>query len=166
MDMESRSKKLVADIHGLSQVETEEIFKIVHESKCDYTRNNNGIFVNLAWLPENAIVQLENYVRFCNQSKKELKKYESLCDVLNHKMYAVEEGHRQREKTRGRKLPDMSTCDGYELDGDGIDDNDAESKVSRMPSSLRYHLLKKRYSKQQSLPTTNINHLSKEDYVV
>lgn len=152
----------MADIHCLSQVETEEIFKIVHESKCDYTRNNNGIFVNLAWLPEDAIVQLENYVRFCNQSKKELRKYESLCDVLNHKMYATAEGQQQREKTRGRKQIDKTQCS---TDNDTEAYVDSESKVSRIPSSLRYHLLKKRYSKQQALPTTNINYLSKEEYV-
>ena len=156
MDIESRSKKLVADIHGLSQVETEEIFKIVHESNCDYTRNNNGIFVNLAWLSEDAIVQLENYVRFCNKSKKELRKYESLCDVLNHKMYSVDETQ-QEEKTKGKKMQTVVDDIDSDHDTDG-------QKISRIPSSLRYHLLKKRYSKQQALPTTNINHLSKEEY--
>lgn len=157
--MEERCKKLVADIQGLSQVETEEIFKIIHKSNCDYTKNNNGIFVNLAWLPEDSITKLEEYVKFCNQSKQELTKYESLCDVLNHKMYEYNE-----DDTEHIAASQVKLVKEKEKEKEAITDEDKHSpKVS---SSLRYYLLKKRYSKQQTPSTNMINHLSKEKVIL
>lgn len=152
-----RCKKLVADILSLSHVEKEEIFKIVHESKCEYTRNNNGIFANLVWFPEETLTKLENYVRFCNQSKKELTKYESLCDVLNHKMHESNamsaDDHKKAPTTK--ILDDIANRDVRNTDGG-----------SRVSSSLRYYLLKKRYSKQLVHPNTYVNQLTKEEYAI
>jgi hypothetical protein len=152
-----RCKKLVADILSLSDVEKEEIFKIVHESKCEYTRNNNGIFANLVWFPEETLAKLENYVRFCNQSKKELTKYESLCDVLNHKMHEsnATSVDQYKKAPTTRVLDDSGTRDIRNTDG-----------ASRISSSLRYYLLKKRYSKQLVQPNTHVNQLAKEEYAV
>ena len=147
-----RYKRLVSDIQVLSQVEVEEIFKIIHESKCDYTRNNNGIFVNLAWLHHSTIEQIEKYVRFCNASKKELTKYESLCDVLNHKM------HEYNEHASG------SVGQAASLSTKQADEENEKMNTSKISSSMRYYLLKKRYSKQQGVSNTQLNCLVKEDY--
>jgi hypothetical protein len=79
-----RCKKLVKAVESLSKTEIEELFKIIHKKTANYTRNNNGIFINLAWVSDDIIGELENYVQFCNSSHIELKKYESICDVLNN----------------------------------------------------------------------------------
>lgn len=173
-----RCARLVADIQSLSQVEVEEIFRIVHESSCDYTRNNNGIFVNLAWLPGDTIEKLEKYVKFCNQSRKELTKYESLCDVLNHKLHETSDQKSDQTSTRTskkalhaqhNKMVDKN-CTGIAENGSNQDDatsGDIESSnTSKVSSSLRYYLLKKRYAKQQQLPSTAISHLSKDEYII
>lgn len=157
MDIADRCKRLVADVQGLSQVELEEILKIIMKSNCNYTKNNNGIFVNLAWLPEESIVKLETYVRFCKQSKKELKKYESLCDVLNHKMY---EQNNDAEAEGDAPTP----CSGKQSK-DIIADED-KFNAAKVSSSLRYYLLKKRYSKQQVVTTNCIHQLEKEDFAI
>ena len=146
MDQE-RYKRLVSDIQVLSQVEIEEIFKIIHESKCDYTRNNNGIFVNLAWLHPNTIEQIEKYVRFCNASKMELTKYESLCDVLNHKM------HQYHETAPSSSVHVNISNASRDADGE-------KTSGSKVSSSMRYYLLKKRYAKQQVWPTSQYDCLT------
>lgn len=154
MSMElERCKKLVADISVLSQVEVEEIFKIVHDSKCDYTKNNNGIFVNLAWLPNDILERLERYVRFCNESKKELIRYESLCDVLNHKMH--ENDLCNLEATDKASAPSATKAGDVKAE-----------HASKISSSLRYYLLKKRYSKQGTVGNTSINYLSKDCFIM
>ena len=154
-----RFKKLVTDIQGLSQVETEEIFKIVHESSCDYTKNNNGIFVNLAWLSEDTIQKLERYVKFCVASKQELTKYESLCDVLNHRMIEYIDDFPEVQASCLGPTPTVSSSQDENLHM-----NDSSSRVS---SSLRYYLLKKRYSKQMPVPMiVSANYLSKDPVVI
>lgn len=167
MDTSERIKRLVFEVHSLSQVETEEIFKIIHQSKCNYTRNNNGIFVNLAWLHEDTLLQLENYVRFCTKSKKELTKYESLCDVLNHKMY--EYGH-DPVPLKHKDVHIVSQGGNSTVSGTGYagteNNNERTTSFSRMSSSLRYYLLKKRYSKQQTQSNSSNDYLKKEDYVI
>jgi hypothetical protein len=149
-----RLKRLVSDIQGLSQVEVEEIFKIIHESKCDYTKNNNGIFVNLAWLQSSTIEKIDKYVRFCTQSKKELTKYESLCDVLNHKMYEYTEGD----------TPPVVKVSSNAKDKEVLEEEKLTS--SKISSSLRYYLLKKRYSKQQVQSNVPVAHLSKDTFSI
>jgi hypothetical protein len=145
-----KHKKLVSEIHVLSQVEIEEIFRIIHESKCDYTKNNNGIFINLARLPADILEQIEKYVRFCNASKQELTKYESLCDVLNHKMSDV-------------TSDDTASTTGNIHVLSSEETSEEKMNGSKISPSMRYYLLKKRYSKHQGLPTTQINSLSKDE---
>jgi hypothetical protein len=81
-----RCKQLISSVENVSQNEIEEIFKMIHSHGCDYTRNNNGLFINLTWIPDELLEELEQYVKFCNRSQTELKKYESICDVLNIKL--------------------------------------------------------------------------------
>lgn len=152
MDVE-RCKKLVNDIRHLSQVEVEEIFKIIHESKCGYTRNNNGIFVNLAWLDHDIIDRVEKYVCFCTKSQTELTKYESLCDVLNHKM------HDYNQVDVNQVIETKPTKERYAGDEEKVN-------AAKASSSMRYYLLKKRYAKQQTLPNTYLGYLNKDIYIV
>ena len=56
-----RCKKIISEIDLLSQTEIEEIFKMIHNYGCNYTRNNNGLFVNLTWIPEELLIKLEKY---------------------------------------------------------------------------------------------------------
>jgi len=45
-----------------------EMFKMIHENNCEYSKNNNGIFVNLAWIPLKLLEQLEQCNMYCNNS--------------------------------------------------------------------------------------------------
>ena len=41
-----RCKQLVNAVDNISQNEMEEIFKMIHNHGCSYTRNNNGLFIS------------------------------------------------------------------------------------------------------------------------
>lgn len=209
-----RCKQLVAAVENISQNEMEEIFKMIHNHGCAYTRNNNGLFINLAWIPEELLKELEQYVKFCNRSQTELKKYESICDVLNTKLredsaYSKEQKIIDKDNillqvninrdTERIIINDKisSTLNNNSLENDinnGIDIDeiddikplqnlDPESEIltenldineevieksgTKISSSMKYSLLKKRYAKVNILNTNNIeNDLKQEQYIL
>jgi hypothetical protein len=221
-DHAERCKQLVAAVENISQNEMEEIFKMIHNHGCAYTRNNNGLFINLAWIPEELLKELEQYVKFCNRSQTELKKYESICDVLNTKLredsaYSKEQKiidkdnillqvniNKDTERiiindkinkitntlsntTLTNNISEIDINNGIDIDE--IDDIkpsstlDPESEIltenlelidevieksgSKISSSMKYSLLKKRYAKVNILNTNNIeNDLKQEPFIL
>lgn len=159
MNHTERCKRLALSVESLSQTELEELFKMIHRNNCEYTKNNNGIFVNLTWLSPDLLDQLEQYVVFCTRSGTELKKYESICDILNSKIHDT----KQQSKTN---IIDKKDKVILELKDD-IDENDIDEKmISKVSSSLRFSLLKKKLSKI-SIQTVNYeNDLKKEEHIL
>ena len=199
MSHNERCKNLVTAIEKISQNEMEEIFKMIHSYGCSYTRNNNGLFINLTWIPEELLQKLEQYVKFCNRSHTELKKYESICDVLNTKLKETNPEsnknikidtptqtptetqipiHTQTELDSQTKKEQVILEMNYnidELDENEIinDENEIETEVetektvNKVSSSMKFSLLKKRYSKLSNLNTNLIEtDLKQEQYIL
>ena len=55
-------RKIQSNINNLCPNEIDEIFKILHKNNSNYTKNNNGIFVNLNWIDDEILEQLNNYI--------------------------------------------------------------------------------------------------------
>jgi hypothetical protein len=183
-----RCKQLISSIENISQNEMEEIFKMIHNHGCDYTRNNNGLFINLTWIPDELLKELEQYVKFCNRSQRELQKYESICDVLNTKLREDSSNSKiiREQKNKLPVKPDLSVPiideniihpnidETIEADiTEHIHNNEEEAniadieKTSKISSSMKFAILKKRYSKIGILNTNNIeNDLKKEIYSI
>jgi len=142
VDENERRKALVASVETLSQTEVEEIFKMVHEHGCNYTRNNNGVFLNLAWIEEALLTKLEQYIEFCKKSRIEITKYESLCDVLNQKLYVKDhqETTEALEVNGNRRLINKGFVTGY-------DDSDLSDDARKLSSSAKYMMFKKKFGK-------------------
>jgi hypothetical protein len=135
--------KIKNDIHQLNQNELEEIFKIIYKNNSNYTKNNNGVFINLSWLDEKTIITINNYIDFCIKSHNEISKYEIICnnfsDVINNK-----------EKTDENNLEIIETT------------NKNKQKVS---SYMKFYLLKKKFMKQTTIINNKIDkHLTHEEY--
>lgn len=79
-------KNIKNNISLLSQNELNEIFKILHKNDSKYTKNNNGVFVNLNWLDNNILIEIDNYINFCIKSNKEIKKHEIMKNIYNENM--------------------------------------------------------------------------------
>lgn len=150
-----RCKRIVSAIQNLEQTEIMELFRLLHKCKCEYTRNNNGIFINLSWLSNEMLDQIEQYVAFCSKSHNEVRRYESICDILNKNINKQKTAHTQ----------DSTEADiGVNL-GDTINRYD-KKQTSKMSSSMRFYLLKKRFAKQIPIITNAKNDLSHEPYIL
>lgn len=147
-DENERRKKLVSAVEKLSDTELEELFKMIHSNGCNYTKNNNGIFLNLAWIDEELLNKLEKYIEFCNKSRIEIKMYESLCDVLNLKLHTKEEPEHNKLKASVNKI----------VNNDTVDTDD----VRKMSSSTKFMLYKKRFSKTSVFPQLDDELVSEE----
>lgn len=189
-----RCKKVVNAIRDLSKTEIDELFKLLYKDNCEYTQNNNGIFFNLSWVSEETMVKIEQFVEFCNQSNTELMKYETLCNVLNHKLYQDEASSSTPKETLRDKQAknslsrmrhrvasviekpadiepelDTETVPIINAEEEGEEDAEQHKGVSvngKMSSSMKFYLLKKRFSKPLILTTTYENDLMTEAYIM
>lgn len=154
MEHGERCKRLVAAIQNLEHAEITELFKLLHANKCEYTRNNNGVFINLSWLPDDMLTKIETYVAFCTKSKNEVKHYESLCDVLNKGI------NEQLHEPHSQGIDVLNNI------GDIALKTDRRQAPARISSSMRFYLLKKRFSKQTPISTSAKSDLKNEEYVL
>jgi hypothetical protein len=157
MDSE-RCKRIVAAIQMLEHTEMLELFKILHADKCEYTRNNNGVFINLSWLSEDTLTKIERHIAFCTKSQNEVQHYESICDVLNkniHEYKSNEQDQQAIEKNDAHMFVHMDDSK-----------NDKKPMVNKISSSMRFYLLKKKFSKQTPITTSAKSDLSHETYLI
>jgi len=146
MNHPERCKKIETMIKLLSATQLEELFKILQKNKCDYTLNNNGIFLNLSWLDSSLLDQVELFINFCNESKKELDKYEQICRNLNDDLDTKkEEVVGEEENEISEELLEQTTIEV------------AKKIAPKMSSSMKFYLLKKKFSK--SFQTNYVTHL-------
>lgn len=79
----------------LQKPEHIEIFKIIHQNNCDYTSNDNGVFVALNKLDEETLKKVRQFMNFCVANKERL-------DQDTHKREAIKEiMNCQNEKSNG-----------------------------------------------------------------
>ena len=117
------------NISNLNNNELEEIFKIVYKNNNNYTKNNNGVFINLNWLNEDTLNQINNYINFCIKSHNEINKYEDICHMLNESI---------------NNKDDISN----EIINNPIIKTIINNK-QKVSSSMKFYLLKKKFQKQQ-----------------
>lgn len=122
------SKYISEKIKELNNNEIQEIFKLFHHNNVSYTKNNNGIFVNLSWTDMDILEKINNYIIFCINSHKETKKHEILKDEL---------------------------CNSIKKDIDNNDDisvnnetetviDEAHVKIKKINSNMKFYLTKKK----------------------
>ncbi len=169
-----RCKKAVNAIRELSTTEVDELFKLLYKDNCDYTQNNNGIFFNLSWVSEDTMTKIEQFIEFCNQSNTELVRYETLCDVLNHKMYEqqqklavpqIKDNKEMRDVVALSKVTTLNRQKQQAVENED-EDEDKRNGSTKISSSMRFYLLKKRFSKPIAMTNTYENDLMAEDYVL
>jgi len=60
--------ELKRQIEKLTEIQLQEIFKILLKNNEKYTVNTNGIFVNISILKKTTINEISSYIEFCNKS--------------------------------------------------------------------------------------------------
>lgn len=152
-------KKIQSNIYNLCPNEIDELFKILYKNNSTYTQNNNGIFVNLNWIDEEILIEINNYINFCLKSQTEINKYEIMKNLLNSSINNKE------------KIEDI-TDNVYKND---IVNNDLKNKLitatikQKVSSSMKFYLLKKKFFKQNCIANnicTMDNILTQEDFLI
>lgn len=64
-------KKIFEYIKVLVKPEQEEIFRIIHKTKENYTENSNGIFFDLSIVSDDTFNQIKEYLDFCLKTRQE-----------------------------------------------------------------------------------------------
>lgn len=81
-------KQLFEKINTLSKTEHEEIYKIVKKNNdITFSKNKNGIFFNLSDINDSMYEDLDNFVTYCINNKKNLDDYDKKineCKINNN----------------------------------------------------------------------------------
>jgi hypothetical protein len=148
---DDRCKQLVASIQLLSITEKEELFKLLYKYKCDYTQNNNGVFINLSWCNSELLDIIDHFIHFCARSQNELGKVESQCKELYDTTVQDDPPLvvMPKLKPKGKREPTE-------------EEKEIKTKVS---SSMRFYLLRKRFLKNNTLLMVGEDSLTPEEYL-
>ena len=138
-------KSIKTGLSNLNPNEIEEIFKIIYKNNNNFSKNNNGIFINLCWLDIETLNKINNYINFCIKSHNEINKYEVICNMLNDSI-------NNKDKTD-------------EIVVENTDNSKVLLNKQKISSSMKFYLLKKKFQKQQL--TANIeSYLTYDEYLV
>jgi hypothetical protein len=137
-------KSIKVGLTSLNQNELEEIFKIIYKNNNNFSKNNNGIFINLCWLDIETLNKINNYINFCIKSHNEINKYEVICNMLNDSI-------NNKEKTDETMI-------------ENIDNPKILLNKQKISSSMKFYLLKKKFQKQQ-LAANIESYLTYDEYL-
>lgn len=130
----TRQRDLIAQRTAeLGPTEHQEIFRILQSHGVPYTKNNNGIFVNLSYVKDEIIKELQGFVDFCFSNKSSLDEYDKKLNAckLNNKYETLMAGGNDDASSGD----DEMNRDG---DGDGHDngnDNEGGKDDGGFPSA-------------------------------
>jgi hypothetical protein len=62
-------KHFLDELKGLSKGEQEEVYRILHQARAEYSENSNGIFFDVCKLPAEVFGQLQKFMKFCRKNR-------------------------------------------------------------------------------------------------
>ena len=157
-------KTIQSNVSKLTDNENLELFKIILDANANYTKNNNGVFLNLNWIDEDLLNKINNYIIFCIKSQNEISKYELMKTLLNDSINTKEiNGDIENNLSTDNNTIDASAI--VETLNDGIVNIGAQKQ--KFSSSMKFYLLKKKFMKQNNICNVCLeNELTYEDYLI
>jgi len=156
-------KTIQANVSKLTDSENLELFKIILDTNANYTKNNNGIFLNLNWIDEELLHKINSYILFCIKSQNEISKYELMKTLLNDSIN-TKENNGDEEQSISMDNNTANTEVQVGTSGTVINTTNRKQKFS---SSMKFYLLKKKFMKQNTNSNTySDNDLTYEDYLI
>tara|TARA_B100000424_G_C22638878_1_gene353364 strand:- start:60 stop:551 length:492 start_codon:yes stop_codon:yes gene_type:complete len=75
-------KELVQKITNLLPIQQNEIFNIFDNHNFNYSRNNNGVFINITNIDNNLVNEINNYINFIEHNQERLETIENTCENI------------------------------------------------------------------------------------
>ena len=127
------------NIEGLSELELQEIFKILYNNKISYAKNANGIFINLPKIDMNVLNMIYKYIQFCKESNNELNSHENMKkELITDVNIKTESVDQSIVKTND----DKHNIGTYNMN--------VSTVKNRVSSTMKYYILKKKITKNVS----------------
>ena len=145
-----------SNILNLSQNELYEIFKILYNNNSTYTKNNNGVFVNLNWLDYEILKQIHDYINFCIKSHKEITKYEIMKNMYNENL------NKKKYKNDIDDNFDATIYEEKNLENQTV----VNTRSVKVSSSMKFYLFKKKFLKKYPIISNACNLLVYENYLI
>ena len=84
-------KKLFEEIKKLNRPEQEELYRILRRNNEDISENRNGIFFDLMILKNETILNISEWISFCNRNRMNFEEREKeMNDLLEENPHARE----------------------------------------------------------------------------
>jgi hypothetical protein len=162
-------KTIQTNVSKLTENEILELFKIIADTNANYTKNNNGIFLNLNWIDEDLLNKINNYILFCIKSQNEISKYELMKTLLNDSIN-TKENIVDIDTDSSVTLNTIDTVTNYnDVINDTISNGTSTiiNQKQKFSSSMKFYLLKKKFMKQNNICSSCLdNDLTYEDYLI
>mgnify|MGYP004189963617 CR=1 FL=1 len=139
MDIKTKIQIIKNEIVKCSMFEYQEIYKIIKSNNSNYSKNINGIFIDLQRLDSSVIDQIYTYIMYCNKLTKNINAYE---DIKNNII-----------KTNFQSLEENDD----DIKIETITDTDIEEENSlpviknKVSSTMKFYILKKKLTKPSSI---------------
>lgn len=157
-------KTIQTNVSKLTDNENLELFKIILDANANYTKNNNGVFLNLNWIDEDLLNKINNYIIFCIKSQNEISKYELMKTLLNDSIN-TKEINGDIENNLSTENDNLDTNTITETLNNGI--VNIGTQKQKFSSSMKFYLLKKKFMKQNNICNVCLeNELTYEDYLI
>ena len=89
MSSADRRLRLVRKCTSLSDNEAQEMLRIINANKASYSSNGNGIFINLSYVSDKLLDEMERFIDFAQEKRPELDAYDTMKANLNRVMSQV-----------------------------------------------------------------------------
>tara|TARA_B100001758_G_C18334300_1_gene570662 strand:+ start:604 stop:1071 length:468 start_codon:yes stop_codon:yes gene_type:complete len=138
MDIKTKIQTIKNEIVKCSMFEYQEIYKIIKSNNSSYSKNINGIFIDLQRLDSSIIDQIYTYIMYCNKLTKNINAYE---DIKNNII----------------KTNFQSSEDGDDIKIETIIEPEIEEETSlpviknKVSSTMKFYILKKKLTKTSSI---------------
>jgi hypothetical protein len=78
-------ERIKLQIEKMSSAQQLEILKILHENEnVKINENKSGVYVNLSFLPNNVVVQMQEYLKYVNDQENSLNVIENRKESVKH----------------------------------------------------------------------------------
>jgi hypothetical protein len=130
------------EIEKMSLLENSEIFNIIKKSNSNYSKNINGIFIDLKKIDIKIIDNLYNYIIYCKKLKKNMNEFENTKNVIKDSLENDNKANIIEETLIENEL---------------IEQNPENVVVkNKISSTMKFYILKKKLIKTNNCISNNI----------
>ena len=136
MDNKTKIQFIKNEIEKFSMFEYQEIYNIIKKSNSVYSKNINGIFIDLQRLDVDTIDQIYNYIIFVNKLTKNINDYEIIKnDIIKNNFNNIED------------IEDVKIESIVEI----IEESTFPIIKNKVSSTMKFYILKKKLTKPMSI---------------